>query len=321
MGNLKALQDVASRPGRAAVLRRIDGVLLLDKPVGLSSNAALQRVKRLYRAEKAGHTGTLDPLASGLLPICFGEATKFAQALLDADKAYLATVRFGTTTSTGDADGDVLASRAVTITRPDIEAILPRFVGRIGQVPPRHAALKHEGRKYYEYARRGIDIPRVARPVEIRAIDVISWKTPNLEVSIRCGKGTYVRALAEDIGAALGCGAHLAALRRSATGGFALAQAHSFEMLETASDARRDAILRPVDTLVAELPRLDLEGADATRFGQGQALARAEAGDAVVRVYADGVFAGVGVVAGGVLRARRLMTVGPRVRAVETVES
>jgi len=301
--------------------RRVDGVLLLDKPIGLSSNAALQRAKRLYRAEKAGHTGTLDPLASGLLPICFGEATKFAQGLLDADKAYVATVRFGTTTSTGDADGEVVASRSVTIASADIEAVLPRFVGRIAQVPPRHAALKHEGRKYYEYARRGIEIPRAARAVEIRSIEVLSWKTPDLELSIRCGKGTYVRALAEDIGAALGCGAHLAALRRTATGGFALADAHSLAALEAASDARLDTILRSVDSLVAALPRLDLEGPEAIRFGQGQALARAEAGDAVVRVYADGGFAGLGVVAGGRLRARRLMAVTPCARAIETVES
>jgi len=301
--------------------RRIDGVLLLDKPSGLSSNAALQRAKRLYRAEKAGHTGTLDPLASGLLPICLGEATKFAQALLDADKAYVASVRFGTTTATGDADGDVLVTRSVEITQVDIEAVLPRFIGRIAQVPPRHAALKHEGRKYYEYARRGIEIPRSARPVEIHAIDVLSWQTPDLEISIRCSKGTYVRVLAEDLGAALGCGAHLAALRRTATGGFVLADAHAFETLEAVSDARRDAVLLPVDALVAALPRLDLEGADAIRFGQGQALARTQSGDAVVRVYAGGAFAGIAVVAGGLLRARRLMTGTPCARAVETVES
>src|SRR5215468_790287 len=237
----------------ARLRRRIDGVLLLDKPVGISSNAALQRAKRLYRAEKAGHTGTLDPLASGLLPICFGEATKFAQALLDADKAYVARLRFGVTTTTGDADGEILATRPVEISQQEIDAVLSTFVGRIAQVPPRHAALKHEGRKYYEYARRGIEIPRSARPVEIHAIDVLSWQTPDLEISIRCSKGTYVRVLAEDLGAALGCGAHLAALRRTATGGFVLADAHAFETLEAVSDARRDAVLLPVDALVAAL--------------------------------------------------------------------
>lgn len=301
--------------------RRVDGVVLLDKPSGLSSNAALQRAKRLYRAEKAGHTGTLDPLASGLLPICFGEATKFAQALLDADKAYVATLRLGMTTDTGDADGELLATRPVAVTRSDIEAMLPRFVGRIAQVPPRHSALKHQGRKYYEYARRGIEIPRASRTVEIRSIDVISWRAPSLELAIRCSKGTYIRALAEDIGAALGCGAHLAALRRTATGGLELADALALETLERASEANRDAFLRPVDILVAALPRLDLNGVDAMRFGRGQALQRAELADTMVRVYADGAFAGVGLASGGVLRARRLMSAAPRPRAVETVES
>jgi len=301
--------------------RRIDGVLLLDKPCGLSSNAALQRAKRLYRAEKAGHTGTLDPLASGLLPICFGEATKFAQALLDADKAYVAVLHLGVTTETGDADGEVLATHPVAVTRADIEAVLPRFVGHIAQVPPRHSALKHQGRKYYEYARRGIEIPRVSRTVEIGSIDVVSWRTPALELAIRCSKGTYIRTLAEDIGATLGCGAHLAALRRTATGGLDLADALTLETLEQASEAKLDALLRSVDILVAALPRLDLRGMDATRFGQGQALERRELADTTVRVYADGVFAGVGIASGGVLRARRLMSTAPRPRAVETVES
>ena len=301
--------------------RRIDGVLLLDKPSGLSSNAALQRAKRLYRAEKAGHTGTLDPLASGLLPICFGEATKFAQALLDADKAYVAVLHLGVTTETGDADGEVLATHPLAVTRADIDAVLPRFVGHIAQVPPRHSALKHQGRKYYEYARRGIEIPRVSRTVEIGSIELVSWRTPALELAVRCSKGTYIRTLAEDIGAALGCGAHLAALRRTATGGLELADALTLEMLERASEARRDTFLRPVDILVAALPRLDLCGVDATRFGHGQALECGELADTTVRVYADGAFAGVGVASGGVLRARRLMSTAPRPRAIETVES
>ena len=301
--------------------RRIDGVLLLDKPSGLSSIAVLQRAKRLFRAEKAGHTGTLDPLASGLLPICFGEATKFAQALLDADKAYLAVLHLGVTTETGDADGEVLATHPVAVSRAEVEALLPRFVGRIAQVPPRHSALKHHGRKYYEYARRGIEIPRVPRTVEIGSIDIVSWRPPALELAIRCSKGTYVRTLGEDIGAAVGCGAHLAALRRTAAAGVELADALTLEALEQVSEAKRDAFLRPVDILVAALPRLDLRGVDAMRFGQGQALDRAELADATVRVYADGAFAGVGVASGGVLRARRLMSAAPRLRTVEAVES
>jgi tRNA pseudouridine55 synthase len=296
--------------------RRIDGVLLLDKPVGLSSNAALQKAKRLFRGEKAGHTGTLDPLASGLLPVCFGEATKFAQALLDADKAYVAMLRLGITTTTGDRDGDVLATRPVQVERRDVEDLLPRFAGRIEQVPPRHAALKHEGRKYYEYARRGIEIPRPARTVEIRELTLRSWRSPELELFIRCSKGTYIRTLAEDIGAALQCGAHLEALRRVATGGFTLADAYTLEALEAMSEARRDAELRPAETLVAQLPRIDLEAVDAVRFIQGQALGRAGLADGLVRVYTDGSFAGIATLAEGVLRARRLVSA-----QIETVES
>ena len=286
-------------------------MLLLDKPSGLSSNAALQRAKRLYRAEKAGHTGTLDPLASGLLPICLGEATKFAQALLVADKRYLATVRFGVSTSTGDAEGEVLATCPVALSRADIEAALPRFVGRVTQGPPRHAALKHQGRKYYEYARKGIEIPRAAREIEIRELELRSWRAPDAELAIGCSKGTYIRALAEDIGAALGCGAHLAALRRTVTGGFVLDDGHSLEELEALSERERDSLLLPVDALVGALRRLDLEGADAVRFCQGQRLERHDLSDGLVRIYAGGIFAGVAAAAAGVLRPRRLMTAAP----------
>jgi tRNA pseudouridine55 synthase len=167
--------------------RAIDGVLLLDKGVGLSSNAALQRARRLYRAEKAGHTGTLDPLASGLLPVCFGEATKFAQMLLEGDKTYAATVRLGVTTTTGDAEGDPVDQRPVSVSRADIDAALDRFVGSIAQIPPRHAALKYRGRNYYEYAREGIDIPRVAREVIIHELVLHRWTPPDVELGVRCG--------------------------------------------------------------------------------------------------------------------------------------
>jgi tRNA pseudouridine55 synthase len=293
--------------------RRVDGVLLLDKPVGLSSNAALQRTKRLYRAEKAGHTGTLDPLASGLLPICFGEATKFAQALLDADKRYLATVRLGASTSTGDADGEIVARHPVTASRADIDAVLPRFLGRVAQVPPRHAALKHRGRKYYEYARKGVEIPRAAREIEIHELELLSWRPPDAELAIRCGKGTYIRVLAEDIGTALGCGAHLAALRRTATGGFVLDDGRGLEALERLLEPERDALLLPVDALVCGLQRLDLDGSDAIRFRQGQRLERHDVSDGLLRIYAGGIFAGVAAAAAGVLRPRRLMTDVPSI--------
>ena len=291
--------------------RRIDGVLLLDKPRGLSSNAALQRAKRLFRAHKAGHTGTLDPLATGLLPICFGDATKFAQALLDADKAYAAVLRLGVTTTTGDVEGEVVATRPVTASRHEVEALLKKFVGRIAQVPPRHSALKRDGRKYYEYARAGVEIARHAREVEIRELELLSWQSPDLELRVRCGKGTYIRVLAEDIGAALGCGAHLTGLSRTGSGGFALADAVTLDDLQQRSEAARDAALLPVDALVAGLARLDLGDNDAIRLVQGQAVVRGGLVDGIVRVYTAGGFAGVASVAGGIVRARRLIAQMP----------
>ena len=287
--------------------RRINGVLLLDKPRGLSSNAALQGAKRLYRAQKAGHTGTLDPLACGLLPVCFGDATKFAQSLLDADKTYVASIRLGATTTTGDAEGAIVASNPVTVSQRDVESVLKRFVGRILQVPPRHAALKRDGRKYYEYARAGIEIVRHPREVDIRELELLSWRPPELGLRVRCGKGAYVRALAEDIGAALGCGAHLAALSRTAAGGFALEEAVTLEALEQRSEAERDTLLLPVDALVAGLARLDLGKAEAARLAHGQAVAHTGLGDGVVRIYAGGSFAGIASIADGFVRARRLI--------------
>jgi tRNA pseudouridine55 synthase len=296
------------RASRTALLprRRVDGVLLLDKSVGLSSNAALQQVKRLFRAEKAGHTGTLDPLASGLLPICFGEATKFAHMLLDADKTYAATVRLGTTTTTGDAEGEVLERRDVSVARHNVDEILPRFIGRITQIPPRYAALKYQGRNYYEYAREGIEIPRPGREVVVWSMTLDAWTPPDLDLTIRCGKGTYVRVLAENIGSALGCGAHLAALRRIETGGLKLDAGCTLETLAALSEDARDARLLAPDTLVASLPRIDLEAIDATRFAQGQALVRATLPDATYRVYAANVFAGIATAIDGTVRPRRL---------------
>ena len=305
--------------------RAIDGVLLLDKGVGLSSNAALQRVRRLYRAEKAGHTGTLDPLASGLLPICFGEATKFAHMLLEGDKTYAATVRLGITMTTGDAEGDPVDQRPVAVSRADIEAALDRFVGPIAQIPPRHAALKYRGRNYYEYAREGIDIPRVAREVIVHELALQRWTPPDVELDVRCGKGTYVRVLAEDLGTALGCGAHLAALRRVASGGFDVGDAMSLEALEALDDNARDARLMSVDTLLASLARLDLDAGDAWRLERGQAIAGCDLPDGDYRAYADGRFIGVARANAGVLRPRRLLATadvgGPPLVPVESLES
>lgn len=295
----------ASRPAPLP-RRRVDGVLLFDKSVGLSSNAALQQVKRLFRAEKAGHTGTLDPLASGLLPICFGEATKFAHMLLDADKTYDAIVRLGTTTTTGDAEGDVLETRDVSVRERDLEAVLPRFIGRLTQIPPRHAALKHRGRNYYEYAREGIEIPRPAREIVVSAMRIQAYTLPDIDLIVRCSKGTYVRVLAEDIGAALGCGAHLAGLRRLETGGLAIGGSSTFETLASLSEGGRDALLLPADTLVAPMPRIDLDASEAVRFGQGQALLRTGLPDGTYSVYAADLFVGVALATDGTVRPRRL---------------
>ncbi|MGH8850774.1 MAG: tRNA pseudouridine(55) synthase TruB [Casimicrobiaceae bacterium] len=294
-------------PQERAPWRAVDGVLLLDKPVGLSSNAALQRARRLYGAEKAGHTGTLDPRASGLLPICFGEATKFAQMLLEGDKVYAATVRLGSTTTTGDAEGDPVHVRPVDVSRRDIEAVLPRFAGAIAQIPPRHAALKYQGRNYYEYAREGIDIPRLAREVVVHELAVEDWNPPDVALRVRCGKGTYVRVLAEDLGAALGCGAHLAALRRMASGTFTLAAAVSLETLAALDGAARDAALLPVDALVGSLPRLDLDAEAGRQLGCGQAVRRIDLPDDDYRAYVGDGFVGVVRAHAGVARPRRLL--------------
>jgi tRNA pseudouridine55 synthase len=292
---------------RRAPTRLVDGVLLLDKPIGVSSNAALQRAKRLYRAAKAGHTGTLDPLASGLLPICFGEATKFAHMLLDADKTYVATIRLGVTTTTGDAEGDVVLERPIAASQAELESLLPCFVGRVGQRPPAYAALKYQGRKYYEYARAGIEIPRAEREIVIAELTLDAWSPPEARLTIRCGKGTYVRVLAEDLGEALGCGAHLAALRRTATGGFDLGAAVTLDALATLADDARERRLLPADALVAALPRLDLAPTEAAGFRDGRTIARARLADGAYRTYAGGGFVGVAHAAQGTVQPRRLV--------------
>ena len=268
-----------------AARQRVDGVLLLDKPPGLTSNAALQRVRRLFNAEKAGHTGTLDPLASGLLPLCFGEATKFARFLLDADKRYRATVRFGVTTTTQDAEGDVVETRPVTVDRARLDAALPAFIGPLRQTPPAYSALKYQGRNYYEYARAGIDIPRPARDVRVDTLALTEWSCPDATFDVVCSKGTYVRALAADLGAALGCGAHLRALRRIASGGFAVTDAVSLDALEASSAESRNAWLLPVDCLLAELPRIDVDGDAAARLADGRSIAAPELAADRFRAY------------------------------------
>jgi tRNA pseudouridine55 synthase len=280
-------------------------MLLLDKPTGLTSNAALQRAKRLFRAEKVGHTGTLDPLASGLLPLCFGDATKFAQALLDARKEYIATVRFGIATSTGDSEGVTIAEKAADFTRANLEGALLQFVGRIQQVPPRHAALKHEGRAYYEYARKGVEIPRVPREIDVGFIEILGVTLPTVVLRVECGKGTYIRVLAEDLGAALGTCAHLAALRRVASGAFRIEQAVTLDSLEALDSAGRDTLLLRVDALLAELPRLDVEKQDSRALRNGQTVAAAAAAGRY-RCYGADSFVGIVDITDGRMRAVRL---------------
>ena len=302
-------------PARTRMPRRpLHGVLLLDKPSGLSSNDALQRAKRLYRAEKAGHTGTLDPLASGLLPICFGAATKFAQVSLDADKAYRATLSLGTTTSTGDAEGELLRQRPVVVDRAAIDAACARLGGSHEQVPPMHSALKHQGRALYEYARAGVEIERAPRRVTIHRLDVVEWqpaRPQQLVVDVVCSKGTYVRTLAEDFGEALGCGAHLAALRRTASGSLRVEQATTLDALAALDEAARDALLLPPDALVAHWPCVALAADEAGRFLTGLRRRVALPDAASVRVYGPGTptrFLGSAHITGGELIADRLLS-------------
>src|SRR5438046_1004 len=231
-----------------------DGALLLDKPVGLTSNRALQEVKKLLAAKKAGHGGTLDPLASGLLLILLGEGTKFAGPVLDADKEYLATIRLGVTTTTADAEGEVLEQRPVEVSAEQVAAVLSRFRGPIEQLPPMHSALKHEGVPLYKHARAGRTIERARRRVEIHELAILQCAPPILEIRVRCSKGTYIRTLAEDIGAALGTAAHLAALRRTASGRFSVDGAATPQALGEMDAAERQARLLPPAALLAGLP-------------------------------------------------------------------
>ena len=248
----------------------VDGVLLLDKPVGLSSNDALIKAKRILNAKKAGHTGTLDPFATGLLPLCFGEATKFSQDLLEADKTYLTTVHLGQRTDTGDTEGQVLETRDVNVTQEQIEAVLEKFRGPIDQVPPMYSALKRDGKPLYEYAREGITLEREARRVTIHKLEFISYEAPFLKLKVSCSKGTYIRVLGEDIGAALGCGAHLNALRRVQVGDLVLGDVVTLEQL--AAHEAPLSLLSPVDTLLSSFPRIALTEALAKRFLNGQRL-------------------------------------------------
>jgi tRNA pseudouridine55 synthase len=264
---------VSNREGKIQ-RRPVHGVLLLDKPLGLSSNQALQKAKWLLRADKAGHTGTLDPLATGVLPLCFGAATKFSQIQLDADKTYEAVLLLGQKTTTADAEGDVIETRPVPPITPELlEAITQRFTGPLAQIPPMYSALKKDGKALYEYARKGIEVVREARHITIFKLNMAVAHDPRAQVAIKiivsCSKGTYIRTLGEDIGEALGCGAHLGSLRRLETGGFLAAQCMTLSALEAMTEAEREACLLPPQYLVAAFPSVTLDADNAGRFLSG----------------------------------------------------
>jgi tRNA pseudouridine55 synthase len=299
------------------IKRPVDGLLLLDKPAGLSSNQALQLAKRLYQAAKAGHTGSLDPFATGLLPICLGEATKFSHFLLDADKTYLATMQLGVTTTTGDTEGEIISRTEVNVTREQVENVLRCFIGNISQVPPMYSALKHQGRSLYEYARIGVEIERSAREVTIHHIALNSLADNSAEIMVSCSKGTYIRTLAEDIGNALGCGAYLTQLRRLQTGRFNLAQAVTLEQLEAMDMGQRDAFLLPPDSLLQQLPAVCLDVESAYYLCRGQSIWKSGVTQqGFLRLYEDSQrFLGLGEVTDDCRIAPRRLISSPAVDA------
>ena len=286
----------AARPKR----RSVNGVLLLDKPPGITSHSAVQKALRLLNASKGGHTGTLDPLATGLLPVCLGEATKFSHLLLDADKSYQATIRLGLRTVTGDMEGEVIERAAVRVDQGAVQAALERHTGQILQTPPMYSALKHEGTPLYKHARAGREIERAPRRVVIRDLGLVESRAEELIVRVTCSKGTYVRVLAEDIGRALGCGGCLAALRRERVGAFEVSSAVTLDRLEAIGAEERDALLLPCDVLVASLPRLELDAHGSRRLSQGQPIEHLAApATGLTRIYGpDREFLGVAEVSG-----------------------
>lgn len=273
--------------GRRRKGLKIDGVLLLDKPVGLSSNSALQKVRRLLNAQKAGHTGTLDPLASGLLPLCFGEATKFSADLLNADKEYLTTVKFGEKTTTGDSEGEVIFSAEPKFTFKGFCAVLDRFRGEIVQIPPMYSALKKDGIPLYKLARKGEEIEREPRKVVISSLDIVDFQPPEVTLLVRCSKGTYIRTLGEDIGSALGCGAHLKTLRRTGIADLHIEEAVDLDLFEHMTEEQRAAVLLPPDRLLQSLAPIRLDEGATKRFLNGMKVHTDEcsAEEAKVRVY------------------------------------
>ena len=297
------------------IRRAVDGIILLDKPKGFSSNAALQKVRWLLNAEKAGHTGSLDPLATGVLPLCFGEATKFSQYLLDADKGYETLMQLGVTTTTADAEGEVLERRPVTVGRTEIEALLPRFRGEISQIPPMYSALKRDGQPLYKLARAGEVVEREPRSVTIARLELLSCEAEQARLAVDCSKGTYIRTLVEDIGQLLGCGAHVAELRRTKAGPFDLSRTVTLEELERVhaegGNEAVDQFLLPVDSGLQHWPLLQFSEHSSFYWLQGQPVRAPEAPKfGMVRVQDhNGRFIGIGEVSeDGRIAPRRLIS-------------
>ena len=302
-----------SRPRKKG--RDVHGVFLLDKPQGVSSNDIMQKVKRLFKANKAGHTGALDPLATGMLPICLGEATKFSQFLLDSDKRYVVTAKLGERTDTSDAEGQMVQSREVNVAEADILAALPAFRGEIPQVPTMFSALKHNGKPLYEYARAGITVEREARPITIFELKFIDYQAPFLTLEVHCSKGTYIRTLVDDLGEALGCGAHVTMLRRLAVADYPIEEMMPIEDLALLADSfpnsELDRLLLPMDTAVASLPQLNLtaEQTKAVGFGQRVKFENTQALNGLVRLFSEnGQFLGIAeITAGNIIRPNRMV--------------
>ena len=297
--------------------RLVDGILLLDKAIGLSSNKALQEVKQLFNANKAGHTGSLDPLASGLLPICLGEATKLSSYLLDSDKRYAATCKLGTVTTTADAEGDVIETKPVpNLEKAQVEAVLQRYTGDIEQIPPMHSAIKQNGQPLYKLARQGIEVERKPRQIHIYEFNLLAQRAEELDIFVKCSKGTYIRTLAEDIGRDLNCGAHLGSLRRTGVGPFAIENAYTIEqlsdVLKQGGHAALDALLLPLEAALGDFPEIRLSDNGAFYVQQGQPVQVAQAPtEGCVRLYSpDERFLGVGqILEDGRVAPKRLLKV------------
>lgn len=296
--------------------RPLNGILLLDKPLEVSSNGILQRVRWLYQAQKAGHTGALDPMASGLLPICFGEATKFSQFLLDTDKTYLVTATFGVRTTTSDSEGEVISQKPVSFTQAELEQALQAFRGDILQVPTMFSALKYQGQPLYRYARQGIEVPREPRPISIFRFELLALKDNSADFIVHCSKGTYIRTLIDDLGELLGCGAHVAKLHRTQVGPFHAEQmvtpaqldALAEQSHQTTDFSPMDSLLLPLDAGISNMTTLELTQAEQHRLQHGQSCQVDMADIAAVKLHGPGdIFFGIGLVENGVLSSRRLL--------------